>query len=224
LEHYRAVSEALEKAEAELSAAQIAYDNAEKDVNRRSDNWKKSVIAYAGHLNNYFSEYMSRLSYRGQIDLVDTGTFDEYEMRMSVAFREDETPALLSGQRHSGGERAVSTIMYLMALQEMADSPFRVVDEINQGMDERNERLVFDRIVKCCTESKIGNEDMQPQYFLVSPKLLPALRSMNSPDVTVLLVWNGQGVNTKWQLPDVVGSLKRKLKNISSGSSLVSSP
>ena len=32
----------------------------------------------------------------------------------------------------SGGERAVATVMYLMALQDMASSPFRVVDEINQ--------------------------------------------------------------------------------------------
>ena len=48
----------------------------------------------------------------------------------------------------SGGERAVSTIMYLMALQQLTTVPFRMVDEINQGMDERNERLVFDRIVQ----------------------------------------------------------------------------
>jgi chromosome segregation ATPase len=39
----------------------------------------------------------------------------------------------LSGNRHSGGERAVSTVMYLMALQDMTSAPFRVVDEINQG-------------------------------------------------------------------------------------------
>lgn len=40
-----------------------------------------------------------------------------------------------SAQPHyyrSGGERSVSTIMYLMALQEMMVAPFRAVDEINQ--------------------------------------------------------------------------------------------
>ena len=63
--------------------------------------------------------------------------------------------------------------MYLMALQEMTRSPFRVVDEINQGMDERNERLVFDRIVQSCCGDKT-----KPQYFLISPKLLQGLRSM----------------------------------------------
>eukprot|EP00567_Pseudictyota_dubia_P002842 CAMPEP_0197451158 /NCGR_PEP_ID=MMETSP1175-20131217/27918_1 /TAXON_ID=1003142 /ORGANISM="Triceratium dubium, Strain CCMP147" /LENGTH=45 /DNA_ID= /DNA_START= /DNA_END= /DNA_ORIENTATION= len=37
--------------------------------------------------------------------------------------------------------------MYLMALQDLMVSPFRCVDEINQGLDDRNERLVFKRIV-----------------------------------------------------------------------------
>jgi chromosome segregation ATPase len=34
--------------------------------------------------------------------------------------------------RNSGGERAVSTIMYLMALQDLSSAPVRIVDEINQ--------------------------------------------------------------------------------------------
>jgi chromosome segregation ATPase len=40
-----------------------------------------------------------------------------------------------------------------MALQSMAKSPFRVVDEINQGMDPRNERVVHHRMVNiACQE------------------------------------------------------------------------
>lgn len=62
--------------------------------------------------------------------------------------RDNEKLQLLTGQRQSGGERAVSTILYLMALQNLAKSPFRVVDEINQGMDPRNERMIHEQIVK----------------------------------------------------------------------------
>lgn len=51
--------------------------------------------------------------------------------------------SILDSHRQSGGERAVSTIFYLMALQSLARAPFRVVDEINQGMDPRNERCVL---------------------------------------------------------------------------------
>jgi len=39
----------------------------------------------------------------------------------------------LNKRVQSGGERSVSTIMLLMALQDMVKPPFRVVDEINQG-------------------------------------------------------------------------------------------
>ena len=64
--------------------------------------------------------------------LKQTGTIDMYEMVMMVSYRKDAELTELSGQRQSGGERAVATIMYLMALQELTRSPFRVVDEINQ--------------------------------------------------------------------------------------------
>ena len=78
--------------------------------------------------------------------------------------------AILDAHRQSGGERAVSTIFYLMALQGLARSPFRVVDEINQGMDPRNERMVHERMVD------IACAERTSQYFLVTPKLLNNLK------------------------------------------------
>ena len=39
---------------------------------------------------------------------------------------------MLTPFHQSGGERSVSTMLYLMALQELTKCPFRVVDEINQ--------------------------------------------------------------------------------------------
>lgn len=65
---------------------------------------------------------------------------------------EDEPLSVLDSHRQSGGERAVSTIFYLMALQSLARAPFRLVDEINQGMDPRNERSVSICIPPNCPE------------------------------------------------------------------------
>ena len=64
----------------------------------------------------------------------------------------------------------MSTIFYLMALQSMARAPFRVVDEVNQGMDPRNERMVHERMVE------IACREHTSQYFLITPKLLTGLR------------------------------------------------
>jgi chromosome segregation ATPase len=56
-----------------------------------------------------------------------------------------------------------------MSLQSLARAPFRVVDEINQGMDPRNERMVHERMVN------IACREHTSQYFLITPKLLPGL-------------------------------------------------
>jgi chromosome segregation ATPase len=57
-----------------------------------------------------------------------------------------------------------------MSLQSLARAPFRVVDEINQGMDKRNERMVHERMVQ------IACQEHTSQYFLITPKLLDGLR------------------------------------------------
>ena len=70
-----------------------------------------------------------------------------------------------------------------MALQEMARSPFRVVDEINQGMDPRNERNVHAMIVDMATAQGTS------QYFIITPKLLQDLKY--NERMSVLCVYNG---------------------------------
>ena len=84
-------------------------------------------------------------------------------------------------------------MLYMIALQAHTSAPFRVVDEINQGMDARNERKVFKRMVEAA--SIPGT----PQCFVVTPKLLTQLEY--SEDCTVMCIFNGPHVHemaTKW--------------------------
>jgi hypothetical protein len=120
------------------------------------------------------------------------GSFKDWGIEIRVSFRENTKAQVLSARVQSGGERSVSTIMYLMALQEMMVSPFRCVDEINQGLDDRNERLVFKRIVENSTRPPVkGPTDHCGQYFLITPKLLPNLTDMDVEAMTVLSIFNG---------------------------------
>ncbi|KAJ2548482.1 Structural maintenance of chromosomes protein 5 [Coemansia sp. RSA 1836] len=110
--------------------------------------------------------------------------YDNWGIDIRVAFRKNEALQALDNHRQSGGERAVSTILYLQALQSLVAAPFRVVDEINQGMDERNERLVHSLIVdSACQQGS-------PQYFLITPKLLPDLEYHSL--MKVLCIFNGE--------------------------------
>ena len=53
-------------------------------------------------------------------------------MRIRVKFRDTEQLAELTPYQQSGGERSVSTVLYMISLQELTCCPFRCVDEINQ--------------------------------------------------------------------------------------------
>ena len=57
--------------------------------------------------------------YKGGIpdDPNSIGSFKDWGIHIRVSFRENVKAQVLSARVHSGGERSVSTIMYLMALQ-----------------------------------------------------------------------------------------------------------
>lgn len=121
--------------------------------------------------------------------------FADWAIHISVKFRENEPLSLLDSHRQSGGERAVSTIFYLMALQSLSKSPFRVVDEINQGMDPRNERMVHGRMVDIASDNeKLVEEGKSSgsQYFLITPKLLSGLKYERG--MTVLCIVSGENM------------------------------
>ncbi|XP_048383273.1 structural maintenance of chromosomes protein 5 isoform X2 [Stegostoma tigrinum] len=109
--------------------------------------------------------------------------YDKYGIRIRVKFRSSTQLHELTPHHQSGGERSVSTMLYLMALQELNRCPFRVVDEINQGMDPTNERRVFEMVVRTACKENTS------QYFFITPKLLQNLTY--SDNMTVLCVYNG---------------------------------
>lgn len=58
--------------------------------------------------------------------------FDSYGLKIKVKFRDTDELQELTRTHQSGGERAVTTAIYMIALQELSTVPFRCVDEINQ--------------------------------------------------------------------------------------------
>ncbi|MCJ1266256.1 Structural maintenance of chromosomes protein 5 [Lobaria immixta] len=159
----------------------------DEKIKELRDKWEPELDQLVGKISDSFSFNMQQISCAGEVAVFkDEDDFDQWAIQIRVKFRESEPLTTLDSHRQSGGERAVSTIFYLMSLQSLTRSPFRVVDEINQGMDPRNERLVHKRMVDiaCGSDAYTGLsisdvEDSegrgQSQYFLITPKLLHGL-------------------------------------------------
>ncbi|KAG9292682.1 hypothetical protein G9A89_008268 [Geosiphon pyriformis] len=131
--------------------------------------WEPKLNNLVTQISSQFSDSFDRIGCAGEVRVSSHEDYDKWGIDILVKFRDRETLQALTAQRQSGGERSVSTIMYLMSLQELAKAPFRVVDEINQGMDPRNERLVHSQMVQTACRPNTS------QYFLITPKLLPDL-------------------------------------------------
>jgi chromosome segregation ATPase len=128
----------------------------EKDtaIKQIRDQFEPELDKLIAKISAAFSKSFRTIGCAGEIRVFKSEEgFDKWEVQALVKFREGEKLQVLNAQRQSGGERSVSTVFYLMALQSLAKSPFRLVDEINQGMDPRNERAIHHRMVNiACQE------------------------------------------------------------------------
>jgi chromosome segregation ATPase len=186
-------------------------------------NWEPRLEALIEKISDAFSDSFRRIGCAGQVTLgkaedIGPNEFAEWSIVIHVAFRQNIPLSILNAHRQSGGERAVSTIFYLMALQSLSASPFRVVDEINQGMDPRNERMVHGRLVDiACSSSEPDEFDAHGnpiggggggQYFLITPKLLNGL--VYKRGMRVLCIYSGE------HMPEDSGKIdfKKAIRNM----------
>lgn len=189
-----------EKVVKDYKAREIEIAQLEKDKEKKSDkllkhqndyesiknDWLDQVETMIKELNEKYSLLFRQLKCSGEISLGrpdNPEEFSKYGVTIKVSFRNNEKLQELTAWQQSGGEKSVSTMLYMIALQEMTKCPFRVVDEINQGMDPVNERKVFDLIVQNSSAKEYA------QYFLLTPKLLPDLKFDHK--VNVICVFNG---------------------------------
>uniref|UniRef100_A0A3Q3W9Y3 Structural maintenance of chromosomes protein 5 n=1 Tax=Mola mola TaxID=94237 RepID=A0A3Q3W9Y3_MOLML len=174
-------------------------------ISGAKERWLNPLKQLVEQINDKFSDFFRSMQCAGEVDLhtENEEEYDKYGIRIRVKFHSHTQLHELTPYHQSGGERSVSTMLYLMALQELNRCPFRVVDEINQGMDPINERRVFDIVVRtACKETT-------SQYFFITPKLLQNLQYAD--EMTVLCVHNGTNMlpPTQW---DERTFIKRRLR------------
>lgn len=186
LETFRKRGREIEQLRAAMATHEQSRADMEGQITELRGKWEPRLDELVGRINDAFSYNFEQINCAGEVSVHKDEDFDKWAMEIRVKFRENEELQKLDQHRQSGGERAVSTIFYLMSLQGMAQAPFRVVDEINQGMDPRNERMMHERMVD------VACHEHASQYFLITPKLLPGLRY--DENMTVLCIASGQHV------------------------------
>ncbi|KAL8790639.1 MAG: hypothetical protein Q9213_000487 [Squamulea squamosa] len=149
-----------------LEGLREELQQAEERIQGVRERWEPELDRLIGLISRSFGENMKEIGCAGEVGVSKEDDFENWSIKILVKFRETEPLTPLDSHRQSGGERAVSTIFYLMSLQSLTRSPFRVVDEINQGMDPRNERLVHRRMVGiACGNEGLLNDSIPSHGF-----------------------------------------------------------
>ena len=131
------IRESVLKSRTEVDALETERGAKTKELDELRKGWIIGVLRMVSQVGNKFSEMMARLGYSGQIELCE-GKENEldlksYGIKIMVKFRDQEEFQELTKGTQSGGEKSVTTAVYMMALQGLTHVPFRCVDEINQG-------------------------------------------------------------------------------------------
>ncbi|KAJ4970229.1 hypothetical protein NE237_003328 [Protea cynaroides] len=184
LEEYESRQRKIEGISRKLEADDRELKRCLAEIDALKEKWLPRLRNLVAKINETFSHNFQEMAVAGEVSLDEHDMdFDKFGIVIKVKFRQTGQLQVLSAHHQSGGERSVSTILFLVSLQDLTHCPFRVVDEINQGMDPINERKMFQQLVRAASQPNT------PQCFLLTPKLLSDLEY--SEACCILHVMNG---------------------------------
>ena len=173
----------IQLAETNLPLLQTEKERLDTRIKGIQEEYEGELTLLVNKISLAFNKRFTKVASDGRVQLAKLERFKDWKLQILVKFRQESELKVLDHQSQSGGERAVSTIFFIMSLQGLTDAPFRIVDEINQGMDPKNEQMAHRYLVHtACQNSK-------SQYFLVTPKLLTGL--YYHPDMVVHCIFTG---------------------------------
>ena len=193
----------------EVETLEMEVLHLKKDLQQDREDLMHGINEMVDNINENFMTKMDQIGYAGQVTL-KTGEHDldfkNYGLDIMVKFHGKDALTNLTNHTQSGGEKSVTTALYIMSLQEMTQVPFRCVDEINQGMDERNEKSVWELLVETANQHS-------SQFFYLAPKY-PADLDFDK-NIKVHICFNGY-VNTETQayidIDDVITQMESAKK------------
>ncbi|GAB66513.1 SMC family C-terminal domain containing protein [Plasmodium cynomolgi strain B] len=171
-------------------------------------NWVNQIDECILFLNHNLGKFIAFINpdYGAKIELVKKNDlFERCELYIKVKFKKTAPFLLLSVSHQSGGERSLTTMLYILSIQKLTKNGFYVLDELNQGLDQTNEKKIFE-LLSCLSNPSMYKQHFmhhydykhieidyqsKPQYFILTPQII---RDIFFKDITVHYLFNGFGV------------------------------
>jgi chromosome segregation protein len=138
------------------------------ELDERKKIWKNVMERLTEEINPTYLNVLGRVGGMGNVRLSNMEDPDHAGVEITVGFR-GVSPVVLDAYAQSGGERAVSTMAFLLALQDHLKSPVRAVDEFDVHMDPHNRESMMRMLFS------FMNENADVQFIVITPSQLSAI-------------------------------------------------
>jgi len=139
---YEAYQRSFEDLESKLNRVKEARQKALEELKSREDVWRESLMGIIAKVNEKFRGQLIAINAIGDITVSNIDDIENAGLHIMVGFKGSE-PVELNYFTQSGGERSVSVISFLLALQSFIPSPIRAIDEFDVHMDPLNRDAFF---------------------------------------------------------------------------------
>lgn len=148
------------------------------ELRKGLERWRGIMAGHLDGINRDFNEILGEIGARGGVSLTD-GDVRNVGLDVEVGFAGKELTSI-STLSQSGGEKSLSTMSFLLALQRQIKSPFRAVDEYDVHLDPMNKDLVT-RLLKSAVR-----RDGAKQYIAITPSQIPRQDLEGAENVVVV--------------------------------------
>jgi structural maintenance of chromosomes protein 5 len=188
-ERIKELQSKLEVLDQRCGSSTSSYEMRTAQYDRDFGEFSKLLESKVASISGTFRNSMESLSRKGSITVsITKDAISTAMLSINVAFRPDAPLTPLSSS-NSGGEQSLSTMLFLLSMQPFTPLPFRLVDEINQGLDATFERTVLESLLSKTSASVSGK-----QLFIFTPKLMTDLSHV--AHMRSLVIFNGPEVGT----------------------------
>lgn len=139
-----------------------------EEIAERKRIWREVLERLVAEITPIYRGVLSRVGGTGEIRLSNMDDPEKAGIEVTVGFR-GASPVLLDAYAQSGGERAVATMAFLLALQHQLKSPVRAVDEFDVHMDPFNREAMMRMLFS------FMNENSDVQFIVITPSQLSAV-------------------------------------------------
>jgi chromosome segregation ATPase len=141
-------------------------DNLMTDVQRRLVEWRRHLDETIETLNHRMNQLLSH--FLKQVRLTVRHPDEPSRAELGVQMAIDRQGAWRTYENMSGGERVLGTQTFILALHTLTKSPFHLIDEFTQRLDEASRAAVLS-VVQRAVDVIRENLPVEPQFLLMAP-------------------------------------------------------